>query len=1349
MFLIFFIPFAIALQCTLFGEDFLKIVGQKDENLHFPIMTAFQDWSEFSEYELIDSNKKTQLIKPIEYLDSGPIDITTQDFKIIQFHGVRPRENFWLNQYGILRIMNNQYQLIYSFHQWHSNEDRIPKFDMQIDIGSIDDIKCFDFVWMTSDSLLIDCFNINNEDEKNYFYFIEFDEQIIITTKLINFYPYSDQERSLYLQNQYLYRVTKKNLNNNQNQVEIFQFNFETLQINLITTINSQFFIDQNFTQKYKDYDKMEILDFKYDFSNVINLLFAYDRWTLIIFENKFKIYSFDFEFNSKHHILIGESFLYNSRYDDSRLNFSFNTTNYKAYYTKDFINLVSSESIIQIVGNKINFIKKGDFSRVLIDSSNNVIISIQENRILRFLNLDNVQLLYHPVDDHDLEIYQAQVNYKGCSLNIEYQTIASDSQQLIQVRKDESIFLKPFFASSIYQINYFNSIIQGPKISISILDESERVQENFHLSQPQKIAITGESIEDQIFLEILEFRKSDENIIKFMLITQDKSLLLTFQVCQSLNFQFDCSKANQIQLDFQLTKNNTSITFQVNNFYILNLISSEKLSFLQLDLLYFQIEGKIFPLDKEQEIDQLGYFSHNLILCSSKQEVIYIYHLVNNMILQNTFSSRDYQFIKPTKIFYQQFQESSKKINSFFLFNKEDQLLVYIYVSFDIRYILNQIQLIDVEDVKILFLKNKIALVQQKKDFQCEILIYNVQNQYNIFLEKSIPLYQNKIDNLQSVATSINHDALYIKSQNKILIYLVNSPRHNSLFQDIIVDQDVTDLFAIQDHLIFIQKEKLIIYSVHTKLFFSYTIKMQEDIFIQSQKSLIQYSNDVDKLILKEIFRFINMNTQLQIFQENFQIETKFNDEIQFNTIQDMGSNWYSGQVISFELLNENPIKKIHLIQPINQSQLIFYNNSRQVEDFDENKLFALSDYTYSLIDKTSGYLIKEFQFLDQSFLCSQILFFQDQNYIVSCIKNTEVMIYGIICKNEECQNSQGLLMNGSLTKVYLFEKTMFCIGQTFMLSFELQTSILEIDKSILLGQIIIDSALFSNTMLKVKSNHYQLYQLTFFGQLVIREFKINDQELIEFNVIDNNIQQYLNKDYYIDNQLVEIIILQTSFQNDLFQGSFIFFAKQGAHFGMKYNFTCLEIGCKIEDQDVFLIIQGYEDFQLLEKNSPKIKLKDDLLLILYQDWQSNSKFLAAYRIAKIYNKNLPVKFFGTIQFKDQYQRIENQLISYKQNKKEYILFNNYNYTILTLYEVNQSPRLVFKGIMKKSVQQIQIQNHFQSELLMFNIEIDQVEKSYLWLWILLGVIGGLSLIGIGIYLFKKKRGQQQDRLI
>lgn len=59
----------------------------------------------------------------------------------------------------------------------------------------------------------------------------------------------------------------------------------------------------------------------------------------------------------------------------------------------------------------------------------------------MRFLNLDYVQLLYHPTDDIDLDIHEAQVNYKGCTLNIEYQTIETNSKKLITVRKDESMF--------------------------------------------------------------------------------------------------------------------------------------------------------------------------------------------------------------------------------------------------------------------------------------------------------------------------------------------------------------------------------------------------------------------------------------------------------------------------------------------------------------------------------------------------------------------------------------------------------------------------------------------------------------------------------------------------------------------------------------------------------------------------------------------------------------------------------------------------------------------------------------------------------------------------------------------
>lgn len=66
----------------------------------------------------------------------------------------------------------------------------MPKFDKSIDIGSTDLIKCFDFVWITSKSLIIDCMEIINEEESNYFYAIQIEDQIL-KTKLANTYPYN------------------------------------------------------------------------------------------------------------------------------------------------------------------------------------------------------------------------------------------------------------------------------------------------------------------------------------------------------------------------------------------------------------------------------------------------------------------------------------------------------------------------------------------------------------------------------------------------------------------------------------------------------------------------------------------------------------------------------------------------------------------------------------------------------------------------------------------------------------------------------------------------------------------------------------------------------------------------------------------------------------------------------------------------------------------------------------------------------------------------------------------------------------------------------------------------------
>ncbi|CAD8102550.1 unnamed protein product [Paramecium primaurelia] len=1354
MFFVLLISYSIALSCTMFDGDYLKLVAHKNEYLYYPISYAFKDWRDFAKYELIDHNNKIQLIQPIQLLNNEIIDETHEDYKIIKFDGVQRRERYWLNQYAILRIINNQYQLIYNFQQWYSNQDRMPKFDKYIDIGSTDQIKCFDFVWINSKSLIIDCMEMINEQEINYFYIIQIGDQIL-KTKRENTYPYSrNQERNIYIQSKYLYRVTKKNQYNNENQVEIFEYNSQTLELTLFTKINSQFFVDNNFTQDYEDYENFQILDFKYsdtyqfsfldDLQNIIYLSYYYDEWTLTIEQTKYKIHSYDIDFKSKIYIGIGDSFFYNSQYPSSQLILSFDTSNYIPYMMDNYCNLVSSESIIQIVANEISFTKLGDFSKVLIDSKNNEIFSIQGNRILRFFNHYSVSLLYHPVDNDDFNIYQAQVNYKGCTLNIEYQTIASDSQQLIQIRKDEFMFWSPFFASSISQINYFNLLVQGPNISIAILNEQEKISDHYYQTQPQKqITVDNYPVSNYVYLEIIEYTRI--NTFQLMIISQDDQLKLTLKICVYIDFKFQCSRVEETQLDFQLTKQNTAISCFMDFVEIVTLISSEKLSFISFHQPnYFSM--KIFPLDKEQEIDTIAYFTYLLVLSSSKQQVVYAYSLIQEMILMYQFSSQDYVFIKPNQLFNQQ-QDVQTFIHQLFIFNKQDQLLIIMYLDFSLHYVVNQIQLNEVQNIKVQISKNRFVVVQEKKNNNYEILIYNMENKCNIVLEKTLPLYSYVIDNLENIALSLNLDALYVKSQNKLLIYLLNNPSHNSLFKEIIIDKDVKDIFGIGNYLLYMQKQELIIYYIQTQLAFGYNINMNNDIFIQLNQTQVQFTNNKSQFNLTQKFKYVNMNTQIELYDEKLQIVTKLKDEQHHNMIQDMGSNWYSGQVIKFQSLNNNNLNDIKIIQPINETQHIFFNVSRSVKEFDETKLFVLSDYTYSLIEKTNGKLVKEFKFLDENYQCKSILYAQNQNYIVSCSQGTKEMIFGISCKNQICESSKGLSISISLRKAYIFEKTLFCIGQNSLYVYGIKESILEIEKAKFIGDIQFDPDYYSNTIIMIKSNHYNLYSFNFQGQLLIKELKILDDQLIQFNKLVIDVKEYLNKEYYMDNQLVEIQVLSTNLEDELFQGKFLFFAKQGAHFGMNYNFTCNDSGCQLKNQEVFSVIQGYEDFILFEKYIPTIQLQNDLLLILYQDWRSSSKILAAYRLPQNYSKNFPIQFFGAIEFTNQFYRIEKQLISYKLNNKEYLLFNNYNYSILTMYEVTQSPKIVYNGIIKSDVQYIQVKNHFKNVILMLNIDVEKTEKSYLWLWILLGVVGGLFCIGAGLYLYKKKK--KEDTLI
>lgn len=44
---------------------------------------------------------------------------------------------------------------------------------------------------------------------------------------------------------------------------------------------------------------------------------------------------------------------------------------------------------------------------------------------------------------------------------------------------------------------------------------------------------------------------------------------------------------------------------------------------------------------------------------------------------------------------------------------------------------------------------------------------------------------------------------------------------------------------------------------------------------------------------------------------------------------------------------------------------------------------------------------------------------------------------------------------------------------------------------------------------------------------------------------------------------------------------------------------------------------------------------------------------------------------------------------------------------------------------------------------MLLIKIDVEKVNKSYVWLWVLLGVVGGAFCIGVGIgfYIIKKKK--------
>ncbi|CAK60267.1 unnamed protein product (macronuclear) [Paramecium tetraurelia] len=1188
-----------------------------------------------------------------------------------------------------------------------------------------------------------------NEEETNYFYIFQIGDQIT-RKKVLTDYPYSkNQERKLYIQSDYLYRVTKKNEYNNQNQVEMFQYDSQTLELTKFTTINSQFFVDNDFTLQYQDYQNIQILDFKCsdtnqlsfldELQNIVQLQRDSNEWTLKVDKCKYKIHSYDIDFISNKYMGVGTTFLYYS-YWDSKEEFSFDISKYTPYFNDYGTNLASSESLKKVLDEEITFSKQGDFSQVLIDKKLNELFSIQGNRVLRFKNNYMVDLVYHPTDEADLNVYQAWVKYKGCTLNIEYQTIASDSEQLIQVRKEEFMFYHPFFASTFFKSNRFNSPVLGPNISIAILDEKEMMSDNFYQQHSEKVKIDIELITNYVFLEMVDYTQNFYT--KFIVISQDDKMKLTFQLCQQKEYNYySCSKVLESQLDYKLTKESTCISSYKQQISISTLISSEQLQYIiYQDPNHFTTYS--YTLDKEQEIDTIAYFTFTLVLSSSKQQVVYFYSLNVEMNFLYSFSSKDYEFIKPSKLFYQQQDIEKDVVHLLYLFNKQDQLLVILYLNFNLHYVVNQIQLKDVENISVFVGYYQFVVVQERKNTNHEISIYQFQDECNIIFEKSIPLYSFAIENIiENTLFSSYIKSVFVKSKDRLLMYLINNPSHNTFFNEIRIDKDVNDIFTIGRYLLFAQDQEVIMYDIYPQFSFNYKVNMNNDIFVQYNQTQVLFSNDKSKLNIKQMFKYLNMNTKIDVYPEKLKIVTKLDEAYQDNFVQDMGSDWYSGQVVLFHFLNNEVVENIQIIQPINETEHIFYYASRSIKHYDDTTFFILFEQNYSLVDKANGNLIKEFKFLDKDLKCKSILYGQDQNFIVSCSKGRQEIVFGISCKNQDCQNSKGLLVDNSLNKAFYIENNMFLVGQYNLFVFWVKESLLKIEAAQLIGEIKIDSDYYSNTIVKIKPNHYHFYQFNTFRTLKVKELKIQDDRLIIFNTFAINVEEYLNREYFMNKELVEIEVLSTSLEGELLQGKYLFFAQEGAHYGMNYNFTCNDLGCQVKDQEVFAVIQGYEGFWLFEKNTPTISLQNDLLLILYQSIVGNSKILAAYRLPQKYQKNVPIIFFGALEFFAQLYKIEKQLTSYKLNNKEYILFNNYDISILTRYEVNPSPKIVYNGIMKENFLCLSVQNHFSKELLYLDIDIKPSEKSYLWLWILLGVLGGLLCVGIGVYFYKNKK--------
>ncbi|CAK62501.1 unnamed protein product (macronuclear) [Paramecium tetraurelia] len=1357
---------SIAKDCSLFPSDYTKIVGKENEIIVQDISEYFSQVKYNDIVTLTDQNSKVTLVPPIN-LKATKETIPNVN-KLLSYSVLTTNQGQWINKFQLLAIRNQDEQVLaWTEKIVAGTQQRYPTFDKTVLLGKTDQIICQSSTILDISHLITDCYQVNGEEPQTYFYLIsEKDDQ----KQLIqNVYPYEkNQQRYIVSTQNYIYRITLKT-NNNPAIIELFTYDLANKDIKLQKTINQELIQKYvNITQysfdmvdaKISPADQIAILD---KTGNVF-LLKYYPSNDTFQFSQQGRLLgesiSFDYQFNNNEFAIVQKhSIIQSYRTYVSTDDLS----NSKIHYSNNFIFLTSPTQIIAFDKYlQIIQIVQGDFSNVMTDQIQNDLLVFTNANVRHYLSRSKYQIQYHNNDQGITG--NAKLILNACQVTIEYQTVSINSVDLQLVSKG-NIKDSPFYTEQIFAYDSLTrprQLVSGPKQKISF---QKKTKENaLGGGNLTYIAVTGDfsekytnknlSLTDLIFLQTISMAQSFDQ--PFSIITQNKEKELTIYFCNNLQAEI-CQQQYKTKLNFEITKENTVIQYQNYQFTFITILNEKTL--FHYKFLSNNYINKTITLKDDDQIKSIDsiYLSYQYLLIFSKAAKaigVYNYQIVDFLYIINSEKLSQFGFLNwdPQKLFSTDFSQLLFVVNG----QEQNQLLILNLTRTDFSFGY-EMAISQSQDIRVINFFERFAILQQQAQGKFTFQVYNRQDPTNIYLEKTPSFYNYQIESIESFFWAPYNNLLHVKAKSEfksvILSYVVELTDHNSLY--CVQDWDKANQFvtATQDNVFQFNKENVWIYYIQRYPQLQYSVIFDDNTFIQDQDYTIVYSNE-QLLLVNRKFRLVNNQLSVKIKKDKLNIKTNLTSNQEHNYIQDMGTDWYSGEVAQFELMiPQFKDRKAEIINPFEVVKPYYLNNSMNAIDFSTNYIFVLKHDSYVLISKKTNEVVVT-EKITADYSCGDVIASFDSQVLIQCVKDKLQYVGGIQCENTNCKiGSSWLQINGDIISGYIDTENIFIIQKQEILAYS--KNILDLSKAQNYGKVSVtdlDNFQYGLTIQKIKKNHYHVYCTDHNYALIVLEYSIKQNQIQRTNKITFDLYDFLNQDFFVPKdtiysciKTINVVTTDVSYKAD-----FILFGTQGPHYGIHIEFSCSTDQCNLIQKKIVFVLQGYGSFSILGYIFSTVRIVNNFIQVSYTDSAQMRLVQAIYQLPKVQSTNSAVTFFAALKptfYFGSYQ-VQQELYSYE--NQLYYITNSEHIEQLSLYKINPSPKLLLDGKFDISMGNIVVRNDFSMDSIPITIrgpggnddDHDNTTTSgHTGVWVTLGILGGCLILGTGYYCYKRNK--------